>query len=330
MKNNKISIIVPVYNEEKLIKDCLDALIDLDYPKEDYEIVVVNDGSKDRTLESIKGKQDEAKEKNVVIRIVNLEKNQGRVIAIETGVKNAKYNNIQLFGARCLAHKDVLKNINTINYQPIVGNPIIDYNRSSSDRFNWLFRKKLYGRYFEEHFEPIFITKNNFDNIGKGSFLFCDKELFLSSQPDNKSKNASDDTKLLWNIVQKKNLLKHPDVKTTYQARTSFKSIIKHIFERGPKFVDYYLSPEKKYFWIFIFLPILASIFTMSLIFINITYFLYWLIFLLLILILISIWLAENIKDFFIVLGFLPIFGLSFELGILNGLLLKIAARFNK
>jgi len=45
----KISIIVPAYNEEKTICACLQSLKNLDYPN--YEVVVVDDGSTDRTFE---------------------------------------------------------------------------------------------------------------------------------------------------------------------------------------------------------------------------------------------------------------------------------------
>lgn len=46
-----ISIIVPAYNEEKTIIDNIKSLLDLNYPE--YEVIVVNDGSKDTTKEKI-------------------------------------------------------------------------------------------------------------------------------------------------------------------------------------------------------------------------------------------------------------------------------------
>src|SRR2546428_6226298 len=46
-----VSILVPVKNEERVIGRLLDAITRLDYPKENLEVVVVEDGSKDRTLE---------------------------------------------------------------------------------------------------------------------------------------------------------------------------------------------------------------------------------------------------------------------------------------
>ena len=329
MENEKISIIVVVYNEEKLIKACLNALINQDYPKEDYEIVVVNDGSTDNTLEAIEKKQKEAKEKGTDIKIINLERNHGRMMARKIGAKNAKYNKLLFIDSRCIAEKDILKNIKRIGYQPVVGNPIIDFKRSAFDRFGWLIRKKLYSSHFGKSFKPVYITKDNFDKMPKGTTIFfCDKELFLSSQLEDKSKDVSDDTKLLWNIVQKKKILRRSDVKVTYLSRTSLRKELKHTFERGPKFVDYYLSPKKKYFWLFIFLPIIALIFTIALIFINLTYFLYWLGFLILVWIFISVWLAENIKDFLIVFSLLPIMEFSFGLGILKGLLLKLLKKY--
>ncbi|TMI47606.1 glycosyltransferase family 2 protein, partial [Candidatus Bathyarchaeota archaeon] len=46
-----VSVLVPVKNEEKVVGRLLDALVRLDYPRENLEVVVVEDESKDRTLE---------------------------------------------------------------------------------------------------------------------------------------------------------------------------------------------------------------------------------------------------------------------------------------
>ena len=46
-----ISVIVPAYNEEATIIDNITSLLDLNYPE--FEIIVVNDGSKDKTLEKV-------------------------------------------------------------------------------------------------------------------------------------------------------------------------------------------------------------------------------------------------------------------------------------
>ena len=46
-----VSILVPVKNEEKVVGRLLDALTKLDYPRENLEVIVIEDGSKDGTLE---------------------------------------------------------------------------------------------------------------------------------------------------------------------------------------------------------------------------------------------------------------------------------------
>lgn len=321
----KISIIIPVYNEEKLISSCLDSLIAQNYPKENYEIIVVNDGSTDDTFYAIQDKEKEAGIKGIDFKIVNLEKNSGRATAREVGAKNASYSNLLFIDSRCIAAQNILEKLNEINYESVVGNPIIDSKRSITDRFGWLMRKKLYPGSFGDNFKPIYITPDNFDKIAKGTTVFfCNKELFLSSQPANADSYISDDTKLLRNIVLKKKILKRPDVKVTYQLRTSLWGVIKHTFFRGPKFVDYYLNPNKKYFWLFIFAPLLflGSVF-LSLT-IKLAFGLFWLGLPAIILAALAVWLSENLKDFFISVLFLPIFGVSFEAGIIAGLILKL------
>ena len=47
----RVSVIVCVYNGEKTIQDCCDGLLELDYP--DLEVIVVDDGSRDRTAEIV-------------------------------------------------------------------------------------------------------------------------------------------------------------------------------------------------------------------------------------------------------------------------------------
>lgn len=46
-----VSIIIPAYNEEKTITATMNSLLKADYPE--YEIIIVNDGSKDKTMEKL-------------------------------------------------------------------------------------------------------------------------------------------------------------------------------------------------------------------------------------------------------------------------------------
>lgn len=54
----KFSIIIPVYNVENYVGDCLGSLLGQDYPHDDYEIIIVDDASTDGTVSAIKSVVD--------------------------------------------------------------------------------------------------------------------------------------------------------------------------------------------------------------------------------------------------------------------------------
>lgn len=51
----KVSVIIPALNEDKYIKECLDSVIKLEYPKDRYEVIVVDNGSTDNTNKIVAG-----------------------------------------------------------------------------------------------------------------------------------------------------------------------------------------------------------------------------------------------------------------------------------
>lgn len=80
-----ISIIIPAYNEEGNIPRIDTELVPvLNSLKKPYEIIVINDGSRDNTSDEV------LKLKNKHVRLINHEKNKGLGSAVRTGIKNAK------------------------------------------------------------------------------------------------------------------------------------------------------------------------------------------------------------------------------------------------
>ena len=49
----KLSIIVPVYNVEPYIERCVRSLEQQNIPKQEYEIIIVNDGTQDQSIQII-------------------------------------------------------------------------------------------------------------------------------------------------------------------------------------------------------------------------------------------------------------------------------------
>ena len=76
---SKLSIIIPCYNAEAYIKRCLDKVLTIDLNK---EVIVVNDGSTDNSLNLLKTYENK-------IKLVNLEKNGGLSNARNSGIKAA-------------------------------------------------------------------------------------------------------------------------------------------------------------------------------------------------------------------------------------------------
>lgn len=80
----KISIIIPIYNVEKYIRSCLESLFQQDLDESDFEVILVNDGTKDNSMERI---SDIIKAHQNIITIN--QKNKGLSIARNIGIKKA-------------------------------------------------------------------------------------------------------------------------------------------------------------------------------------------------------------------------------------------------
>ena len=75
-----VSILVPCYNEEETIEETVHNLTGLSYPKK--EIILINDGSTDRTSELIKRLSEE----HEIVRAIQLHENRGKANALQVGL----------------------------------------------------------------------------------------------------------------------------------------------------------------------------------------------------------------------------------------------------
>jgi len=80
----KLSIIIPVFNEEKTISEILKRVSEVKIFGVKKQIIVVNDGSTDRTEDVISNLSTQLN-----IKIISYAKNQGKGAAIKAGIKNA-------------------------------------------------------------------------------------------------------------------------------------------------------------------------------------------------------------------------------------------------
>jgi biofilm PGA synthesis N-glycosyltransferase PgaC len=99
-----ISLIVPAFNEEKTIRKSIQSLLKLDYPN--YEIIMVDDGSTDKTLDEVK--QFETSKLKII-----KQKNQGKANALNSGIKTSKGQIVVTVDADTTLNNDSLKKIAT-------------------------------------------------------------------------------------------------------------------------------------------------------------------------------------------------------------------------
>ena len=82
------TIVVPVYNAETSLEECIKSILDLDFPKDKLEIIFVDNNCSDKSLNIMQKYSDE-------ITILK-EKNQGPAAARNCGIKNYVYKILRL------------------------------------------------------------------------------------------------------------------------------------------------------------------------------------------------------------------------------------------
>lgn len=103
MQHPAISIIIPVYNAEKYLETCIEAILGQTF--KDYEIICINDGSKDASIKIL----TQYKEKYPTVMQVYSQENQGQAAARNVGVNKALGEYIAFLDADDLIEKDYLE-----------------------------------------------------------------------------------------------------------------------------------------------------------------------------------------------------------------------------
>lgn len=102
----KVSLIVPCYNEEENITKTLQSILDSDYPKNNLEIIVVDDGSRDNTLKIA----EEFAKNEPLIKVFHKE-NGGKYTALNFGLIKSTAQYMGTVDADSFLHPEALKKI---------------------------------------------------------------------------------------------------------------------------------------------------------------------------------------------------------------------------
>ena len=150
------SIIVLNYQGEELIESCLNALRGLNYPHNRYEIIVVDNHSKDKSTEILTRMKAEGKE----IKLIFLDKNFGFSKGNNVGIKQAKGEFVALINNDCIVNRDWLREAvktalkdkkifavtSKILLYPKYINVKFQVNQALSPVYAWLTKSKLYNK----------------------------------------------------------------------------------------------------------------------------------------------------------------------------------------
>ena len=153
MNNPIISVVLPVYNEEKFIGECIESVLNQTF--RDFELIIINDASTDRSAEIINSYNDQR------ISVIDNLSNSGIVKSLNKGCLNARGEFIARIEANDIAVETRFeKQLKYLNYNPncaVVFSPvlIIDIDGNSLDIIDgkyiqheliqtWLFYKNCF------------------------------------------------------------------------------------------------------------------------------------------------------------------------------------------
>ena len=110
-----VTILIAAYNEEDSIESTLRNKLDLDYPEEKIEIIVISDGSTDRTDEIVRRYEGER------VGLLRQEPRAGKTSALNMAVPEAKGENLVLSDANSIYESNALPSLVQNFNDPTVG-----------------------------------------------------------------------------------------------------------------------------------------------------------------------------------------------------------------
>jgi len=190
MNSPKISVIIPVYNGERYIKQCLDSLINQTF--QDFEIICVNDGSTDKSLAIL----EQYAQKDSRIKIIN-QKNTGVSPARNRAMPEAKGEYLSFLDCDDFFEPDMFERLyeNSVKYDAditVCGVKFFDERtKTVKDAdfidFNILPDKKVFSA--KENSKYIFQIGLNWcwDKLYKASFVKQNNFMFQTTKVHNDS-----------------------------------------------------------------------------------------------------------------------------------------------
>lgn len=221
MKNQKISVIIPVYNRQRTLRQCLDSLLDQTY--NNYELIVVDNNSTDKTKEMIHNFHKKDKRVKYLF-----EKIRARGAARNTGEKAAKGDIVLMTDSDCVVPINWIANM----IRPIL-NKECDAVQGSEESINNSFLDKQIHSAVRQKMRHVRKNRKIIGNVDTKNFAIRMSSLESIGFTSRKYVSGND-TEL--SIRMQKNDLKLrflPDVKVRHHHPTSWRTLIRKQFYRA-------------------------------------------------------------------------------------------------
>ena len=224
-----ISILIPIYNEENYIANCIDSILQSDYDKSSMEVILIDGGSSDKTLEIIHKYQN----KYNFIKLLNNEK-KIVPIAMNLGIKESIGDYIIRLDAHATYPKDYFsklieyhQKLDADNIGSIIMTNVKNKTKISSAIRNVLSDKLGVGSSFRTGIDKI----KEVDTVPFGCFK---RETFKKFGVYNEKLARNQDIELNKRIKNGGGKIYIiPEIQCTYYARETFFDFMKNNFNNG-------------------------------------------------------------------------------------------------
>ncbi|MEM2995192.1 MAG: glycosyltransferase family 2 protein [Candidatus Bathyarchaeia archaeon] len=225
-----VSVIIPTLNEEKYIGKCLESLANQTYPKNKFEVLVIDGLSTDNTLNIAKGFRDK-----IYLRILKNPRVK-HVFALNEGIRRARGDFFVVISGHSFVERDFLeKSVKTFaevrknepKLAAVGGRIVMVYENSFARLVSLLFTSPFSG---VSSF--WYSTKASFASTV--AFGFYDKKIVIKVGFFDEDMIKGQDFELNLRLYRRGyKLYYNPNIRSYYYARNNLKSFLKQTFDNG-------------------------------------------------------------------------------------------------
>ena len=210
----KISVVIPVYNAERSLKECLDSLFKSSY--KNFEVIVVNDLSTDESIKIAK---------EYPCKIINLSEQRGPAFARDRGIFLAHGEIVAFLDSDCIVPEDWLDKINKKLSYDIVG---------LGGRYNLPESTNIISKFFMAYWDLksiFYIKPRSLISLSGGNCAFW--RLNLMKKRNKKEllycnrMIGGDDTIMCYELSKFGKLIYDPDISVMHNKESTLFNILK-------------------------------------------------------------------------------------------------------